>query len=89
MNFFTHANYPEHHQELVEDEKNQEMKENPQDLSKGTSNDSSSLLGKAQKDIHPLNKLSQEKEDFCSYIQREIKMPPFLTEEEINQLINI
>ena len=56
------------------------MKENPQDLSKGTSDDSSSLVGEAQKDIHPL---------YCIYIQREIKMPPFLTEEEIYQLINI
>ena len=65
------------------------MKENPQDLSKGTSDDSSSFLGKAQKDIHPLNQLSQEKEDYCSYIQRKIKMPPFLTKEEIDQLINI
>jgi len=56
------------------------MKENPQDLSKGTSDYSSSLVGEAQKDIHPL---------YCSYIQREIKMPPFLTEEEIYQLINM
>ena len=65
------------------------MKENPQDLSKGTNDDSSSLIGEAQKDIHPSNQISQEKEDYCSYIRREIKMPPFLTEEEIDQIINI
>ena len=65
------------------------MKENPQDLPKGTSDDSSSFLGEAQKDIHPLNQFSQEKEDYCSYIQGNIKMPPFFTKEEIDQYINI
>jgi len=44
---------------LVEDENKQEMKENPQDLSKGTSDDSSSLISEAEKDIHPPNQLSQ------------------------------
>ena len=35
-----HDNYPQHHKELVEDENKQEMKENPQDLSKDMSDDS-------------------------------------------------
>ena len=39
--------------------------------------------------IQPYVQPSQEKVDFCSYIQRKIKMPPFLTEEEIDQLINM
>ena len=74
---------------MIEDEINQGMKENPQDLSKGTSDDSSSFLGEAQEDIQPLNHLSQEKESHCSYFQRQRKMPPFLMEEEINQLLNM
>ena len=65
------------------------MNENPQDLSKGTNDDSSSLLGEAQEDIQPQNQPPQEKEDCCSYIQRKRKMPPFLTKEEIDQLINM
>ena len=44
-------NCHDNQEKLVEDEINQGMEENPQDLSEGTNDDSSSLLCKAQKEI--------------------------------------
>ena len=49
--FHTQVNFHENQEELFEDDINQEIKEDPQDLFKGTSDDSSSLLCKAQEDI--------------------------------------
>ena len=65
------------------------MEENPQYLSEGTSDDSSSFLGEAQENIQPQKQPSQEKENYCTSIQKKRKMPPLLTEEEINQMLNI
>ena len=65
------------------------MKENPKDLSRIPSDDSSSFPGESQEDIQPQNKPSQENKDYCSSIQKKIKMPPFLTKGEINQLISM
>ena len=73
---------------MVEEEINQGIEGNPQDLSESTGDDLSSLLSEAQEDIQPQNHPSQEKESYCSIIQRKIKTPPPLTEEEINQMIN-
>ena len=87
--FHSQDSYHDSLEELVEEETNQEIEENPQDLSEGTSDDSPSLLGEAQENIQPQNHPSKEKENYCTSIQRKKKMPPLLIEEEINQMLNI
>ena len=65
------------------------MKEDPQDLSMGKIDNSSALLCEAKEDIQPHDQSSQEKENnFCS-IQRKQRLPPPLTEEEINQILSM
>ena len=87
--FHSQIIYHDIQEELVEDEINQEIKEYSQDLFEGTSDDSPSLLCEAQENIQPQNQPSQEKENCFTSIQRKRKMPPLLTEEEINQMLNI
>ena len=87
--FHSQDRYHDNLDELVEEEINQGIEGNPQDLSEGTSDDSPSLLGEAQENIQPQNQPSQEKENYCTSIQRKRKMPPLLTEEEINQMLNM
>ena len=60
--FHSQDNYHNILDELVEEEINQGIEEKPQDLSEGTSDDSSPLLDEAQEDIQPQNQSSLEKQ---------------------------
>ena len=75
-------------EELFECEKDQEVEENPQDPTENTSIHSPFLLGEAQEDIQPQDHSSQEKKDCYTSAQDQIKIPPLLTEEEIDQILN-
>lgn len=73
------------HEELFEIEEDQEKIENPQIFPANSSEDS---LKEAQEDIQPQNQSSQETENCCTLIQRNIKTSSPFTEKEIDQTIN-
>ena len=76
---------------MILDEIHQKIREDPQELFEKveTNNNPSALPCKIQEDIQPQDQLPQKMErNFCP-LQRKQKMPPPLTQEEIDQLINM
>ena len=87
--FHSQVNYHDNQGKLVKDEINQEMKVEFHDLSSEKNDNSSSPLYKTKEDSHHHSKSSREKENnYCS-IQRKQRLPPLLTKEEINHIINM
>ena len=61
--FHSQYNYHDSLDELFEEEINQEIEENPRDLSEGTSDDLPSLIGEAQEDIQLTHVVYGSKEE--------------------------
>ena len=65
------------------------MKEYPQDLFVVTNDNSYALLCEAKEYIQPHDQSPQQKENNCCSIQRKQRLPPPLTEEEINKILSM
>ena len=73
--------------ESLEEENKQEIMDIPQDIPENSNIDSSSLVVEAQEDIQPQNQSSQETENCCTPVQRNIETSSPLTEKEIDHTI--
>lgn len=83
------VNCHDNQENLVEDERNQEIKVDPQDLFVDTNDNSYIIFYEAKEDIQSHDQYSQEKEKNCCLIQRKQRLPPPLIEEEINQILSM
>ena len=87
--FHSQFNFHDEQEKLVEGEINQEMKVDPQDLSLETNENLSTPLYKTKEDIQHHGQSAWEEENNCCLIQRKQRLPPLLTEEEINQTLRM
>jgi hypothetical protein len=87
--FPSQVNCHDDEEKLVEDEMNQEMKVDSHYLSSETNDNSSSPLYETQEYIQHHGQSLGEKQNNCCLIQRKQRLPPTLTEEEINQILSM
>ena len=75
---------------MIKDEIHQEVREDPQELfaKVETNNNPSAPFCEIQEDIQPQDQIPQKRESNCCPIQRKHKMPPPLTEKEIDQMLS-